>query len=66
MATQGKDALQELERWRGAACSEAHLVEMRGYLTVIAIFRKWFISITSVPQCSSWSMKVHQYLSRAR
>ncbi len=25
VATQGKDALQELERWQGAACSEAHL-----------------------------------------
>ncbi|MDF8767116.1 CSS-motif domain-containing protein, partial [Escherichia coli] len=23
VATQGKDALQELERWQGAACSEA-------------------------------------------
>lgn len=29
VATQGKDALQELERWQGAACSEAHLMEMR-------------------------------------
>lgn len=24
VATQGKDALQELERWQGATCSEAH------------------------------------------
>lgn len=29
VATQRKDALQELERWQGAACSEAHLMEMR-------------------------------------
>ena len=49
VATQGKDALQELERWQGAACSEAHLMEMRRVSTVIAIFRKWFISITTFP-----------------
>lgn len=29
VATQGKDALQELERWQGGACSEEHLMEMR-------------------------------------
>ena len=57
VATQGKDALQELERWQGAACSEAHLMEMRRVSTVIAIFRKWFISITTFPNVRLWSMK---------
>lgn len=58
VATQGKDALQELERWQGAACSEAHLMEMRRVSTVIAIFRKWLISITTFPSVRLWSMKV--------
>ena len=57
VATQGKDALQELERWQGAACSEAHLMEMRRVSYSIAIFRKWFISITTFPSVRLWSMK---------
>ncbi len=33
-----------------------------GYLTVIAIFRKWFISITTFPSVRLWSMKAAGYL----
>lgn len=59
VATQGKDALQELERWQGAACSEAHLMEMRRVsYSYRYIFRKWFISITTFPSVRLWSMKV--------
>lgn len=37
-----------------------------GYLTVIAIFRKWFISITTFPSVRLWSMKARPIPSRAR
>ena len=37
-----------------------------GYLTVIAIFRKWFISITTFPCVRLWSMKAHPMPSPSR
>ena len=50
VATQGKDALQELERWQGAACSEAHLMEMRRvsysyrYIQEVVYIAKWHLN----------------------
>ncbi|STK66715.1 putative signal transduction protein [Escherichia coli] len=53
MATQGKDALQELERWQGAACSEAHLMEMRRVSYSYRYIQEVVYIDNNVPQCSS-------------
>lgn len=53
MATQGKDALQELERWQGAACSEAHLMEMRRVSYSYRYIQEVAYIDNNVPQCSS-------------
>lgn len=57
VATQGKDALQELERWQGAACSEAHLMEMRRVSYSYRYIQEVVYIDNNVPQCSSLSMK---------
>ena len=53
VATQGKDALQELERWQGAACSEAHLMEMRRVSYSYRYIQEVVYIDNNVPQCSS-------------
>lgn len=53
VATQGKDALQELERWQGAACSEAHLMEMRRVSYSYRYIQEVAYIDNNVPQCSS-------------
>ena len=53
VATQGKDALQELERWQGAACSEAHLMEMRRVSYSYRYIQEVLYLKDNVPQCSS-------------
>ena len=58
VATQGKDALQELERWQGAACSEAHLMEMRRVSYSYRYIQEVAYIDNNVPQCSSLGMKV--------
>lgn len=57
VATQGKDALQELERWQGAACSEAHLMEMRRVSYSYRYIQEVVYIDNNVPQCSSLGMK---------
>ncbi len=51
VATQGKDALQELERWQGAACSEAHLMEMRRVSYSYRYIQEVVYIDNNVPQC---------------
>ncbi len=53
VATQGKDALQELERWQGATCSEAHLMEMRRVSYSYRYIQEVVYIDNNVPQCSS-------------
>lgn len=53
VATQGKDALQELERWQGADCSEAHLMEMRRVSYSYRYIQEVVYIDNNVPQCSS-------------
>ncbi|MBA8248858.1 cyclic-guanylate-specific phosphodiesterase PdeB [Escherichia coli] len=53
VATQGKNALQELERWQGAACSEAHLMEMRRVSYSYRYIQEVVYIDNNVPQCSS-------------
>lgn len=53
VAIQGKDALQELERWQGAACSEAHLMEMRRVSYSYRYIQEVVYIDNNVPQCSS-------------
>ncbi len=57
VATQGKDALQELERWQGAACSEAHLMEMRRVSYSYRYIQEVVYIDNNVPQVRLWSMK---------
>lgn len=66
VATQGKDALQELERWQGATCSEAHLMEMRRVSYSYRYIQEVVYIDNNVPQCSSLSMKARPIPSRAR
>ncbi|VCV82144.1 Putative cyclic-di-GMP phosphodiesterase YlaB [Escherichia coli] len=57
----GKDALQELED--GAACSEAHLMEMSG---ILQLYIQEVVYIdNNVPSVRLWSMKVRPIPSRA-
>lgn len=66
VATQGK---MRCKSWKdGKALPVAKPISWKcvGYLTVIAIFRKWFISITTFPSVRLWSMKVRPIPSRAR
>lgn len=57
VATQGKDALQELERWQGAACSEAHLMEMRRVSYSYRYIQEVVYIDNNVPSVRLWSMK---------
>ncbi len=57
VATQGKDALQELERWQGAACSEAHLMEMRRVSYSYRYIQEVVYIDNNVPNVRLWSMK---------
>lgn len=57
VAIQGKDALQELERWQGAACSEAHLMEMRRVSYSYRYIQEVVYIDNNVPSVRLWSMK---------
>ncbi len=65
VATQGKDALQELERWQGAACSEAHLMEMRRVSYSYRYIQEVVYIDNNVPSVRLWSMKARPIPSRA-
>lgn len=53
VASQGKDALQKLEKWQGAACSKAHLMEMRRVSYSYRYIQEVVYVDNNVPQCSS-------------
>ncbi len=53
VAMQGKDALQELERWQGGACSEEHLMEMRRVSYSYRYIQEVVYIDNNIPQCSS-------------
>lgn len=57
VAIQGKDALQELERWQGAACSEAHLMEMRRVSYSYRYIQEVVYIDNNVLSVRLWSMK---------
>ncbi len=48
---------KELERWQGAACSEAHLMEMRRVSYSYRYIQEVVYIDNNVPSVRLWSMK---------